>query len=376
MRLIQRYLPNPDHIEVNRIFVQADPQFAWEVARHFDGSTIPWIRLLFDLREIPNLLKGKPAETKDRRIGVDQIAALNRGFKVLDEVPGKEVVVGAIGQFWHLQIPFFELPPSAYSGFAEKGWGKVVWAIRVDPYLGGSSITLELRTSATDATSWRKLQRYYSIIGPFSKLIRESAMHQLESKLKRMSFSSDDEMKAPGDKLLPDATHSMTFHKNIEAPVSIVWSYLMQLGCDRAGWYSIDALDHGGIESIDHLVPGWESRKPGDRISATLSHDSFFEVYQVEHEMHFVIGGETKRFGGPYKMTWAFILTPIGEDATHLISRVRMTSSPPWADWVMGNLVYPPIHTLMSAAQLRHIKQLAERDACARKEEQVLMQLN
>ena len=57
----------------------------------------------------------------------------------------------------------------------------------------------------------------------------------------------------------------------------------MQLGCDRAGWYSIDAFDHGGKPSIDHLSEGWETRKIGDKLWALPDdHDGFFEVYEVE----------------------------------------------------------------------------------------------
>jgi hypothetical protein len=41
------------------------------------------------------------------------------------------------------------------------------------------------------------------------------------------------------------------------------------LGCDRAGWYSIDTLDHGGKPSIDHLVQGWETRKNCDKLWQT-----------------------------------------------------------------------------------------------------------
>lgn len=137
----------------------------------------------------------------------------------------------------------------------------------------------------------------------------------------------------------------------------------MQLGCDRVGWYSMDALDHGGKPSTEHLVKGWEMRSVGDKIAATPAQNSFYEVYEIQHEKYFVMGGETQRMGGPFKMSWAFILEPIGEDATHLISNARMVSSPKWAEWLMGKVLYPPIHSLMSAVQLSNLKHLAERDA-------------
>lgn len=366
MRAIQTFLPHPRHEEVQRIFVNADPLTAWQAARHFDGAKIPWVRLFFDVRDIPDLIRGKKPDANDRRIGVDQVAENGIGFKILHETEGKEVVVGAIGQFWHLNIPFADVKPEGFEKFNENGWGKLAWAIAVDPYRDGSTISFELRTSATDDASWERLNRYYHIIGIPSQLIRHSVLSHLQAELGKMKFPDDDKVIFPGNEIIPEARHQITFHKNIEAPVAMVWRYIMQLGCDRAGWYSIDWLDHGGQPSIDHLVPGWETRKVGDQLAATPMMNSFYDVYSIFTEKYFIIGGETERMGGPFKMTWAFILEAIGDDATHLISNARMTASPKWSEWLMGNVLYPPIHGLMSAVQLRNIKGLAERDAQSR----------
>ncbi|RPJ50487.1 MAG: SRPBCC family protein [Methanobacteriota archaeon] len=293
---------------------------------------------------------------------MDQVAESGEGFMLVHETPGKEVVVGAVGQFWHLNIPFAKLKPEDFRTFDKPGWGKLAWAIAVEPFAEGSTIGFELRTTATDEESWRDFNKYYQMIGLTSNLIRHSVMAHLEADLGRLRLLNDDERVLPADEMI-DAKYSITFSKYIEAPISIVWRYLMQLGCDRAGWYSIDKLDHGGVPSVDHLVDGWETRAVGDKLAATPAQDSFYDVYQVEHEKHLVVGGETDRMGGPFKMTWAFIVEPVGEDATHLITRARMISSPKWAEWLMGNLIYPPVHGLMSGVQLKNIKRLAERDA-------------
>jgi hypothetical protein len=366
MRSIQRHLPNPRHTEINRIFVKAKPEVAWETARHFDASTIPWVRLLFDIRALPDLLTGRKRTEEDRSVGVDQVARQGTGFMILQEIPGREVVVGSVGQFWHLQIPFASVNPADFRDFNEPGWGKLAWAISVEPYGEGSTISLELRTSATDDESWENLNRYYQIIGLGSRPIRISVMAHLQAELGKMKLPDEDDITLPGDELLPAAKYQMTHQANIEAPPSIVWRYLMQLGCDRAGWYSIDALDHGGVPSVDHLVEGWESRQAGDRLAATPAQDDFFEVYAVEKERNFVIGGESEHtmlVGGPFQMTWSFVLSPIGTDATHLVTRARGVIAPKWAEWLMGAIIYPPIHAMMQIAELKNIKRLAERDA-------------
>jgi len=65
-------------------------------------------------------------------------------------------------------------------------------------------------------------------------------------------------------------------------------------------------------------------------------------------------------------MTWAFVLEPVGEGACRLITRTRMKSTPEWAAWIMGKIVYPPLHGLMSKVQLATIKKHAQRDALRR----------
>jgi hypothetical protein len=192
-------------------------------------------------------------------------------------------------------------------------------------------------------------------------------MSHLEEELGKLKLPDDMKRKLPGDELIPDTQYSLTYHKNIEAPVSIAWRYLMQLGCDRAGWYSIDVLDNGGRASVDHLIEGWNDRVVGDRLSATPAGDEFFHVKKLEHNACFVIGGEKDESGNPFQMTWAFVLEPIGDDATHLITRARMASSPKWKEWLMGNIYYPPVHALMTKVQLKNIKRIAERDAHLRK---------
>lgn len=366
MRLIQRHLPKPRELELHRITVAAPPEVAWKAARHFDGASIPWVRLLFDLRTLPGRLLGRPSVEEDRRIGVDQIADSGRSFAILEEQPGREVVVGAVGQFWHLEIPFHEPIPRDFAAFDAPGWGKIAWAIRVEPFGAGSQIVFELRITATDEDSWRRFARYFRFIGPLSHLIRSSFMARLESQLGALATAADDARSLRGDEVIPEAPYSLTHAIDIEAPPALVWPWLMQLGCDRAGWYSIDALDHGGMPSIERLVLEWQARAVGDKLATTPKQDSFYDVLAIDPGRLFVIGGETHRLGGDVKMSWAFVPEPLGADATRLVTRVRARVDPRWSGWLQGGLVFPPVHALMQKAQLRNLKRLAERQALAR----------
>ena len=59
----------------------------------------------------------------------------------------------------------------------------------------------------------------------------------------------------PGDDLLPGARRYGAMATTIAAPPECVWPGLVQMGCDRAGFYSFDRLDNGGRPSADHINP-------------------------------------------------------------------------------------------------------------------------
>jgi hypothetical protein len=340
-----------------RIYVTAPPEIAWETARHYDMSTVPWVRFLFLLRTLAEKGQQEPPS-----IGVDAITA-TEGFMLLHEEPGKEVVVGAIGKFWHLAIPYHKVLPYEFSSFNDVGWGKLAWSISVAPYHKGSTIAFELRTTATDEVSWGRLQRYYTVIGKFSSLIRHSLMAHLQTELGKLALPDTDTLPLPGDDVVPGTQYSITHDKLIEAPPSLVWGYLMQLGGDRAGWYSIDWLDNKGLPSTDHLVEEWTERRKGEAIPVLREAHDYFYVHDLKHEEYMVLTAQSDPPKKHLKVSWAFVLEPVGRDTTRLLVRARMESAPKWSEWLMGHLYYPPVHRLMSAVQLRHIKLYAERDA-------------
>lgn len=302
MRAIQRHLPQPRHVEVQRIFVQAPPERAWQSARAFDAANIPWAK------------------------------------------PEAE----------------------AFVSFSEPGWGKVAWSIHVEPFDTGSIVTFEVRTTATDDDSWRKLNRYYALIGIGSRAIRRALLSQLKAELDPWPAPRAAERVLDGDDVVAEAHHVLDHTIDIEAPPSMVWPWLMQLGCDRGGWYSIDRLDNGGRPSVEHLVPEWSTRCAGDKLAASPKADGFFDVYSVTPQRSLVIGNELERLGGRLKMSWAFVLQPLGADATRLITRVRARGTPRWSEWLQGAVLYPPVHAMMQRAQLQRLKRLAEREALAR----------
>ena len=60
--------------------------------------------------------------------------------------------------------------------------------------------------------------------------------------------ATDEEVRRPypGAELIPGGARSATMAVTIDAPPSRVWPWLVQMGTDRAGWYSWDRLDNFG----------------------------------------------------------------------------------------------------------------------------------
>ena len=81
----------------------------------------------------------------------------------------------------------------------------------------------------------------------------------------------------PGEGVVPDARRDpSTMAVTIDAPPERVWPWLVQMGCDRAGWYSYDRLDNAGRPSAETVVPEWQNIKMGDRLTAGSSGRAWF----------------------------------------------------------------------------------------------------
>jgi hypothetical protein len=170
-----------------------------------------------------------------------------------------------------------------------------------------------------------------------------------------------------GDEFLPGATYSRTHHTIIEASPERVWPWLAQMGGDRAGWYSFDSLDNRGIPSADAIHPEWQRIAEGDLISAMRNTDAYFGVLRVEPRKVLVLGSPRMRVSGPtppieeapFNMTWAFVLEPIGDDATLLCVRVRAESDSPPAMFIRYGWSMLA-HEIMQREQIENLKRRAE----------------
>lgn len=168
----------------------------------------------------------------------------------------------------------------------------------------------------------------------------------------------------PGDEIVPNAIQS-TRAITIAAPPEDIWPWLIQMGQDRAGFYSYSWLENlfgADMHNADRIHPEWQERTVGDFVrttSATSYNGRFAET-----------GGWVVAIAEPdralayrsldHSWSWALVLESEGNGTTRLLGRTRQ--APPKG--MLGPLYFlfgEPAHAVMEIGVLRGVKQRVER---------------
>jgi hypothetical protein len=95
------------------------------------------------------------------------------GWVVLADIPGREMVLGAVTQPWKGQVVFRGVPAGEYLAFREPGYVKIAWTLRADPIGASASVfRSETRATTTDAAARAKFRWYWARFSPGIVLIR------------------------------------------------------------------------------------------------------------------------------------------------------------------------------------------------------------
>ena len=195
-RLIDKYLPVFDVSDFRETRVRADPDRAYAALRSLDINRSGIVRMLFAIRALPARLRGEaPGPVSPAKSLLDQ--TLEIGWRILEERPGREIVVGAVTRPWEAVVRFRGLDPQNFIDFEEPGFTKIVWCNRVDPSEPGFSIlSLETRVLATDPVSRRRFRRYWLAVGLGIRLIRIEALRLVRRDLKRAGGTDTETKRA------------------------------------------------------------------------------------------------------------------------------------------------------------------------------------
>jgi hypothetical protein len=173
-----------------------------------------------------------------------------------------------------------------------------------------------------------------------------------------MRWGATDEEVArplPSDRLLARPGFKATRAVTIAARPEHVWPWLVQLGSGRAGWYAIDRIDNEGIPSAQTIRPELQNLRIGDRIPMIAGQDVGPVVKELEPHRRMLW------WDGQGEFTWEWLLDPIDDRTTRLVTRVQEAYPPLWSRRMLYGIVASTGDIVMARKQLRGIKTRAER---------------
>ena len=154
----------------------------------------------------------------------------------------------------------------------------------------------------------------------------------------------------------------------LPAPPAEVWPWLMQMGADKAGFYSFDRLDNGGRASADRLHPEWQGLHEGDRIVSVPDGSRWFDVALMRPQRDLVLRATLSVPDGrnldPARplprafsdSTWGLHLRPAAHGGTRLIVTGTARGRPPWLIRLGDRLLWEPAHAAMQLRQFAGLR--------------------
>lgn len=175
------------------------------------------------------------------------------------------------------------------------------------------------------------------------------------------SSSSEHALTLPGDAPNRSAALEIQHAVTVDAPPEAVWPWLVQLGQDRAGFYSYDWLERAfgvDVHNVKEIRAEWQHRAVGDRVRATqpgylgglLGRDLGWTVDEIQPGRALVLS----QWG-------AFVLLPAEPGKTRFIIRTRIghEQTPAWAA-ALDVMTFELPHFIMERRMMLQIKALAE----------------
>jgi hypothetical protein len=309
------------------------------------------------------------------------------GFEVLAVDEPRALVLGGLFD-GERQLPFTAPRPSSFS--------HVTWAFALEP-VDAAHTRLRVRVRATlgTATGGR-----FAWMGLAHRLMERAQLKNLKARVEgnapredwrdlvegaggaarvlaalfaphrrgaRAHWGLTEEEAAqpfPGDELVPEPSWGWTHAVRIDAPASVAWSWVAQIGADRAGFYSYQWLENlfgSDLANAERVHPEWEVRAGDDLIL----HPKLppLSVVRVEPGRSFVAFADDPEVS----VSWLFLVEPIDDGHCRFVSRYRCRCDGSLRTRLeYGPWLAEPLGFAMDRRMLLGVKQRAEAASFAR----------
>jgi hypothetical protein len=214
-----------------------------------------------------------------------------------------------------------------------------------------------------DAMAMRAQQRLRQLAGQLGDVARDlpallTAPLYRRRHLSWGTTSSEQVARMPGDEFFPRAQYRSTRAITIQAPPDVVWPWLVQVGCGRAGFYSHDLLDNLGRPSAKTILPEYQRLDIGQWVPMSPSPMPTDRTALGVHSFEL---NRSLLWVKP-DSSWAWQLTPDEFGGTRLVTRIHAVYE--WKKHplmaMFGCVLMEFGDFAMLRAMLRGIKQRAE----------------
>jgi hypothetical protein len=177
-------LPTYDVRDYHQVQVEAPAGTAYAVLRSFDLNRSRIVRTLFAIRSLSSRLLRIKSPPPPLGIFLEQ--ALAAGWVILEKVPGRELVAGAVTQPWMPDVRFHGLATTEFVCFSRPSFTKIVGAIAARPLTPEASLlSMETHILVADPASRHKFRLYWLIVCASVRLIRVIALTTAGRELER-----------------------------------------------------------------------------------------------------------------------------------------------------------------------------------------------
>lgn len=180
---IDAFLPNHDFRASYQIRINAPRSVVYECLLQSDFSELWLTRLLMTLRTGKRMPRHRtPRDLRQRLQGT--------GFVIVEEVPEDELVIGVAGRFWRPDGErCMDLTEANFVEFSRPGYAKAAWNFKLRAELSeilseteSTTLSTETRIQCFGRAALWKFGIYWSLVGPFSGLIRKAILKQVRTK--------------------------------------------------------------------------------------------------------------------------------------------------------------------------------------------------
>jgi len=207
------------------------------------------------------------------------------------------------------------------------------------------------------------------VVGAFGALVNLATplLRQVRS---RWGLAEEEAARAyPGDDLVPRPTWSWTHAVDIAADASAVWPWVVQIGQDKAGFYSYQWLENLAgceIENASCIHEDWQALSVGDALKLHPKAPPL-TVAAIEPGRWFVVTSDIDMADASpsaepeARVSWLFLVERLEHDHCRLISRFRIEhvkntrASLNYGPWLTESIGF-----VMDRAMLLGVKRRAE----------------